>query len=123
MFCYNILVSDNNIKPIIFVKKEDAKKASLWNKLTNGRIIKQHGGFDIPEGDLHAIEKYQSPVEGKEANPQESQEVLSDLEKEIQQLKEKDKHTPIPPHTIPHENEQYFDETPLAHHDQDDDLY
>lgn len=92
-------------KPVLLVKKADSKKGSLWNTLTNRRIIKQHGGFDIPEGDLHAIKKYDDPISSPQANPQETQEVLSDLEKEIQQLKNKDdKNNYIPTSTEPIHN-------------------
>ncbi|HVA97005.1 MAG TPA: hypothetical protein VND99_05095 [Candidatus Acidoferrales bacterium] len=76
-------------KPILLVKKSDSKKGSLWNDLTNNRIIKQHGGLDIPEGDLHAIKRFDGPVIIPETSPEETKEALSHLEEEIQSLKEK----------------------------------
>lgn len=82
-------MSDDKTKSVIFVKKADSKKGSLWNVMTNRRIIKQHGGFDIPENDLHAIPKYQSPLEKQPETEEENNETLSDLEKEIKQLKNK----------------------------------
>ena len=88
-------MSDDGTKPILLVKKKDSKKGSLWNKLTNRRIVKQHGGFDIPEGDLHAIPKYESPVDKPILSSEETKEALSDLEKEIRQLKEKNEQTPL----------------------------
>src|SRR5579862_1412975 len=88
-------MSDDDTKPILFVKKKDSKKGSLWNKLTNRRIIKQHGGFDIPEGDLHAITKYENPIEKPAESSEETNETLSELEKEIKQLKEKNERTPL----------------------------
>jgi hypothetical protein len=112
-------MSDDANKHVLFVKKADSKKGSLWNKLTNTRIIKQHGGFDIPEGDLHAITKYHSPIEGPAASQEETKEKLTELEKEIQDLKNKDQHTPLPSHDV----RQRFSQNP-AHdnQDQDDDL-
>ena len=88
-------MSDDPTKPAIFVKKAESKKGSLWNKLTNGRIIKQHGGFDIPEGDNHAIPKYHSPIEKPAEPSEETNETLSELEKEIKALKEKNERTPL----------------------------
>ena len=86
---YNRAMADNPKKPLL-VKKSDAKKGSLWHEFANRRIIKQHGGFDIPEGDLHAIPKIQTPVDPQLTSSEENKEVLSDIEKEIQHLKEKD---------------------------------
>ncbi len=83
-------MGDDMTKPRLLVKKNDARKGSLWNQLTNKRIIKQHGGFDIPEGDLHAIQKYENPLLPEQTSPEEINSALSHLEKEIQQLKEKD---------------------------------
>ena len=82
-------MSDDKTKPVIFVKKSESKKGSLWNIMTNRRIIRQHGGFDIPENDLHAIPKYHSPIERLPESKEETNEVLSDLEQEIKQLKDK----------------------------------
>jgi len=71
----------------LFVKKSDAKRGKLWNKIADERIIKQHGGYDIPEDDLHAVKKFTDPVLSPKTTPEETSEVLSELEKEIQQLK------------------------------------
>jgi len=84
-------MSDDANKSVLLIKKDDAKKGSLWSKMTNTRIVKQHGGFDIPEGDLHAVPKYHSPVDNKESSQEETKEVLSGLEEEIQKLKDKEK--------------------------------
>lgn len=113
-------MSDDTNKSVLFVKKADAKKGSLWNNLTNKRIVKQHGGFDIPEGDLHAIPKYHSPLEEKQASPEETKEALSDLEKEIKQLKEKDSHTQPPPRPL-HEAHERFTQEPTHYTQNDDD--
>ena len=103
--------------------KNDVKKASLWSKLTNKRIVKQHGGFDIPEGDLHAIPKYHNPLAEKMASPEETKEVLTDLEKEIQRLKEQDKRTP-PPQLPRHQSQEHFSHNQNKDYsDQDDDLF
>jgi hypothetical protein len=88
-------MGDDKTKPVLLVKKSDSKKASLWNSLANNRIIKQHGGFDIPEGDLHAIPKYSSPIDDQKASPAETKEALTELEKEINKLKEKNSQTPL----------------------------
>lgn len=86
-------MSDDKSKTVIFVKKSESKKGSLWNTLTNQRIIKQHGGFDIPENDLHAIPKYHSPLEKLPDSTEETNETLTDLEQEIKQLKVKNDST------------------------------
>lgn len=94
IICYNNnCMSDDKSKPVIFVKKSESKKGSLWNTLTNQRIIKQHGGFDIPENDLHAIPKYHSPLDKPPESIAETNETLSDLEQEIKQLKDKNDST------------------------------
>jgi hypothetical protein len=116
-------MSDDTNKSVLLVKKADSKKGSLWNKLTNGRIIKQHGGFDIPEGDLHAIPKYHSPVAGNESTPEETREALTELEKEIKHLKEKDAQTPLPPRPSHDMKERFTQEPSHDFKDQDDDLY
>ena len=77
-------------KSILFVKKSDAKKGKLWNEIADDRVIKQHGGYDIPEDDLHAVKRQNDPVLFQKATPEETSEALSELEKEIQQLKQKD---------------------------------
>jgi NAD(P)H-dependent FMN reductase len=115
-------MSDDTNKPVLFVKKADSKKGSLWNKLTNRRIIKQHGGFDIPEGDNHAIPKYHSPLDEKQASPEETKETLTELEKEIRELKEKDRHTSLPPQS-PYEEKNRFTNEPHDYKKKDDDLY
>jgi hypothetical protein len=76
-------------KSLLFVKKSDAKKGKLWNKMADERIIKQHGGYDIPEDDLHAVKRPSDPVMFPKATPEETNEALSEIEKEIQQLKQK----------------------------------
>jgi hypothetical protein len=81
-------MSEDKTKPVLLVKKADSKKGSLWNTLTNQRIIKQHGGFDIPEDDLHAIHKYSSPLVIPHESEEETKETLSELEQEIKQLKD-----------------------------------
>lgn len=88
-------MSDDDTKSILLVKKADSKKGSFWNKLTTKRIIKQHGGFDIPEGDNHAIPKYESPVDRPDLSSEETKEALNDLEKEIKELKERNERTPL----------------------------
>ncbi|HWY78970.1 MAG TPA: hypothetical protein VNW29_01290 [Candidatus Sulfotelmatobacter sp.] len=108
-------MSDAVTKPVLLVKKADAKKGSLWNQLTNKRIIKQHGGFDIPEGDLHAIPKYENPVYQQQETSEATNAMLSDLEKEIQQLKEKDKSSSVFNHPSynslpPHDSDKHIND-------------
>jgi len=116
-------MSDDAKKPILLVKKGDSKKGSLWNSLTNKRIIKQHGGFDIPEGDLHAIQKLSSPLDDQRTSPEETKVALSEIEKEIQHLKEKDKRTPPPPPPRHELNSQFGNQLPQNYQDKDDDIY
>jgi hypothetical protein len=81
---------NNNTKTPLLLKKDDAKKANIWHDFADMRFRKQHGGYDIPEGDNHAIQKYDSPIQTQQQSPQEVKEVLTELEKEIQQLKDKE---------------------------------
>lgn len=90
LICYNVFMSNKSAtKTPLFVKRTDASNGSLWNDYTNKRIMRQHGGYDIPEGDLHSIQKYQDPVFTPRSTQEETNAALSDIEKEIQQLKEK----------------------------------
>lgn len=97
----------SNTKSPLLVKKDEAKKGVLWHELANKRIIKQHGGFDIPEGDRHAVHKFVSPVHFQEHSSEETQEVLSDLEKEIQQLKARERQ-PVQPSTPPDDFKEFL---------------
>jgi hypothetical protein len=109
-------------KTPLFVKKDDSKKGSLWNDFANRRIIKQHGGFDIPEDDLHAIHKYADPIQTPTTTPEETNATLSDLEKEIKQLKEKENRV-IPTSKPPEDFEEFLDDNQTKNYnDQDDEL-
>lgn len=99
-------MSNKSTKNPIFVKKSEATKGSLWNKYANKRIIEQHGGFDIPEGDLHAIHKFESPLKSSKISPEEMTTALSDIEKEIKELKEHDNQLLTPPPPIRHTQTQ-----------------
>lgn len=94
-------------KTPLFVKKNDASNGSLWNDYANRRIIRQHGGFDIPEGDLHAIQKYSEPVSTPRSTQDETNAALSDIEKEIQHLKETNGSTDQPSKP-PQDFEEFF---------------
>jgi hypothetical protein len=105
LICYNTSMGIKVSKPPIFVKKSDSKKGKLWNNLANDRIIKQHGGYDIPEGDLHAVKRFESPVQFEEQTPEETNETLSDLTQEIEGLKQKEYKLPPPQHQTNHRDE------------------
>jgi len=75
----------------VLINKKASKKGRIWNDIASGRIVKQHGGYEIPEGDLHAIPKYDNPVQAKRASREEIHEALTDLEKEISELKSKER--------------------------------
>lgn len=109
--CYNNYVSQNAVKPVLLVKKDDAKKGSLWHEVANRRFIKQHGGVDeLPEGDLHAIATYHSPVVAPPTTPEETNAAISDLENQIHHLKEKD-HAPYQQNQqTPRNFEELFDD-------------
>ncbi len=83
-------------KTPLLVKKDDSKKGSLWHDFANRRIIKQHGGYDIPDDDLHAVHKYVSPIHPPQLSKEETNATLSDLEKEIELLKKKEELTKAP---------------------------
>lgn len=99
MVCYNDFVGNKFKKPLLFVKRSDAKKGSIWNELTNKRIREQHGGAEeLPENDIHAVKKFIGPILIPESSPEETNKALSALEHEINQLKEKE-YTPSSPNT------------------------
>ncbi len=102
-------MNDDKTKSILLVKKSDSKKGSLWHILANKRIIKQHGGFDIPEDDLHAIPQYHSPVEKTPDAAEDTNETLTDIEKEIQQLKKHDDITQQARASLDNGEKQYED--------------
>ena len=77
-------------KTPLLVRRSDSKKGSLWHDFAHRRIIRQHGGDDIPEGDLHAVQKYESPVNLNTSTPEEIETALKDLKKEIDHLKKDD---------------------------------
>lgn len=116
-------MSDKNAtKTPFFVKKADSQKGSLWHDFADKRFKRQHGGYDIPEGDLHAVKKYESPLQASTATPDETNVVLSDLEKEIKQLKENEERV-IPTSKPPEDFEEFFDNNQTKNdYDQDDEL-
>ncbi len=121
--CYNMSMSDKATKTPLLVKKSDSKKGSLWHDFATRRIIKQHGGFDIPEDDLHAVHKYVSPIHSQQISHDETNAVLSDIEKEIQDLKEKEK-PDFMRSTPPKDFEEFLDEdNPPERTDNDSDQF
>jgi hypothetical protein len=75
-------------KPLLFVKRSESKKGSLWNELADKRSKEQHGDVDeLPEDDLHAVKKFVVPDLYPEADPEEAEEAVSNLEEEIQKIK------------------------------------
>ena len=100
----------------ILVKKSDSKKGSLWHDFAHRRIIRQHGGEEIPEGDLHAVQKYESPIKPPASDPKETEESLDYIQREIEHLKKYDqqKQTQLSQQSQPPEDfEEFFDEEPL----------
>jgi len=98
-------VAPKNPKPALFVKRSESKKGALWNRLTNDRIIRQHGGYDIPEGDLHAVKKFESPIQFPQASQEETDSALKELADEIEGLKKKSDQLAPPRHTRYDEDE------------------
>jgi hypothetical protein len=103
-------VSDDSTKTPLLVNKTDSKKGSLWHDFADKRFKKQHGGYDIPEGDLHAVHKYVGPVLGPQATSEETNAALSNLERELQQLKTKNQQSFQPPSKPPEDFEEFFEE-------------
>src|SRR5271154_2781262 len=114
-------MSDKNAtKTPLFVKRADSKKGSVWHDFADKRFIKQHGGYDIPEGDNHAIPKYNDPVTAPTTTPEETNATLSDLEKQIKQLKENEDRI-IPTSKPPEDFEEFFDDKQTKNYDDQDD--
>jgi hypothetical protein len=111
-------MSNSATKTPILVKKSESKKGSLWHDFANRRIIKQHGGFDIPDDDLHAVHKFVSPVLSIRATQEESDAALSNIEKEIETLKEKENKLQ---RRSPEDFKEFFDDTNLPNNTQKDD--
>lgn len=105
-------MSDKTTKPPLFVRRSDSKRGSFWHILSNKRIIRQHGGFDIPDDDLHAVPQYHSPVEISQESPEEIKAELSGIEKEINELKEKEERQ-----TTPTKNKKTEDDDPFDYED------
>src|ERR1700722_2027361 len=103
------MAGKSDTKTPLLVKKSESKKGSLWHDFANRRIIKQHGGFDIPDDDLHAVHKFVSPTLSTQATPEEVSAVLSDIEKEIETLKEKESQSRAPSRT-PEDFKEFFDD-------------
>lgn len=103
-------------KTPLFVKKADSKKGSLWHDFADKRFKKQHGGYDIPEGDLHAVQKIEAPILTPQATPEETNAALSDLEKEIQKLKQNDDQS-LKPSTPPKDFEEFLSDNPTQNYD------
>jgi hypothetical protein len=103
-------MSNSATKTPILVKKSESKKGSLWHDFANRRIIKQHGGFDIPDDDLHAVHKFVGPTLSTQASPEETNAVLSDIQKEIETLKQKEDQSRIPSDP-PEDFKEFFKDT------------
>ena len=114
-------MSDKNAtKTPIFVKKADSKRGSVWHDFADKRFRKQHGGYDIPEGDNHAIPKYNDPIRASTMTPEEINSTLSDLEKEIKQLKENEDRI-VPKSKPPEDFEEFFENNKAPNYDDQDD--
>jgi hypothetical protein len=131
LICYNRRMTKKKsvrsaTKIPILVKKSDSKKGSLWHEFSHRRIIRQHGGDEIPEGDLHAVTKYVSPIKPPDNDPKDTEETLSYLQREIEHLKKRDqqKQTQLSQQSKPPEDfEEFFDEEPIEKDsDRDDNL-
>lgn len=112
-------------KTPLLVKKSEAKKGSLWHDFAHKRIIKQHGGLDIPEDDLHAVTKYVSPVPDPTETPEETDQVLSEIELQIKTLQEKEQQQQqnSKPSKPPEDFEEFLDkDTPQKKDDYEDEL-
>lgn len=108
----------------LLVKKAESKKGSIWHDFAHRRIIRQHGGDDIPEGDLHAVVKYESPVKPPEVDQKDTDETISYLQREIEHLKKYDekKQEQLNQQSSPPEDfEEFFDEEPLERDSNGDD--
>jgi hypothetical protein len=113
-------MSNSATKTPLLVKKAESKKGSLWHDFANRRIIKQHGGFDIPDDDLHAVHKFVGPILSTQATTEETTAVLSDIQKAIENLKEKENQSRIPSNP-PEDFKEFFDEPKPQNPTEDDD--
>lgn len=83
-----------------------AKQSVTWGDTAKKRFIKQHGSIDdIPEGDAHAIPKYNSPIEKAKPTPEEAKAAEDSLNKKISELKNK----PGEPKTQAKKDESFYD--------------
>lgn len=110
----------------LLVKKSDSTKGSLWHEFSHRRNIRQHGGDEVPEGDLHAVQRFVSPIQPPTTTPEETEETLSYLKKEIEVLKKSDQQQQTrltQPSKPPEDFEEFFDEEPFGKtSDSDDNL-
>lgn len=83
--------------PILLVNKSDIQKGALWFTTFKNRFIKQHGSVDeIPEGDAHAVPKYDDPTLITPRSPEETKAALDSLEEKLTKLKNQGKPV-VPP--------------------------
>lgn len=88
---------DKKVPNTFWLRKKEAKKGDVWNTVANDRIYKQHP-HGIGEDDRHAPAKIINPVlENIKESPEENEETLNRLAKQIEELKEKSKNEPPPP--------------------------
>jgi hypothetical protein len=88
--------TNDKSSPLSFAKKGNSKKGETWSETAKKRFIKQHGSIDeIPEGDAHAVPKYDDPTYSPPPSVEESKAAMDSLEEKLKELKEKGK-TPVP---------------------------
>ncbi|MBA3724127.1 MAG: hypothetical protein H0W89_04550 [Candidatus Levybacteria bacterium] len=76
-----------NDHSVLKVTKEEAKQGSSWHDLAKRREHQQHGdGEDIPEGDIHAVQKHYQHAGIPQRAPEEVKATLDSLEEKIKQL-------------------------------------
>lgn len=89
--------SDLKVPPAILVNSDESKKSVNWSNTAKQRFIKQHGDiYHIPEGDAHAIPKYDDPLHRDPPTPEEIKTATDSLEEKIKKLKDQGS-VPVPP--------------------------
>jgi hypothetical protein len=100
-----------NDHSILKVTKEEAQQGKSWHDIARGRAQRQHGeGEEIPEGDIHAIQKhYEHPGLAQDA-PEEVEQTLTSLEEKIKQLQSRKETASTPPPAPKQPADEAFDD-------------
>lgn len=84
------MVHKVNNKSLFTLKKKHSKNGGFWNDIVSDRNHRQHP-HGIGDDDEHAVKKFESPTLRKQESEEEMKVVLSEIEDQIDSLREQQK--------------------------------